>query len=151
MQAGRRDCGLCYGISHGTACGDVRRKSDLRADEVSAEGVRLVGARSASLLAERADGCTSDMEVGEACSVRKMPENPVRGPTTSPYSSFRSWPKTPRMQNPGFMLKLKIETSRIRECRPVAAFPQICHAVNRTGTLHRQRGRGHNQFLNPKP
>ena len=92
------------------------------------------------------DGCTSDMEVGEACSVRKMPENPVCGPTTSPYSSFRSWPKTPRMQNPGFMLKLKIETSRIRECRPVAAFPQICHAVNRTGTLHRQRGRGHNQL-----
>ena len=31
---------------------------------------------AASQLAERADGCTGDMEVGDACSVRQMPQNP---------------------------------------------------------------------------
>ena len=75
-------------MAYGTTCGDVR-KSELRADEVSAEGVRLVGARSASLLAERADGCTSDMEVGEACSVRKNAGEPCARANYQPLQQLQ--------------------------------------------------------------
>ena len=40
---------------------------------------------------------------------------------------------------PRIMLKAKVGTSRIRECRPVAAFPQICHAITRNPLLRPQR------------
>ena len=87
----------------------------------------------------------SKLTAAQACSVRKMPENLACGPTNSPNSSFRSAPNI-KDAKPRIMLKPTGATSILRECRPVTAFPRISHAVNRAGTPHRQRGRGHNQF-----